>query len=239
MAGDRQNALAGDGRRRVAASALGQSIRVNDRPLTIIRVTPERFQGTGLGLNFDLWVPATAAPMLLGGSRELEDRGLRGYNVIGRLRPDVSLVQAHIVFDDLRRRAPVPMISIVEATCEAAMALQLARVGLFGTQFTMQGRFYRDVFAGRGIAVVVPDVDDQRYIHDKYMGELVNGIMRPETRDELVAIAARLRDRQHVEGLILGGTELPLILRDAPSPGIPFLDTTMIHVRSIVAAMLS
>lgn len=131
------------------------------------------------------------------------------------------------------------MISIVEATCEAAMALQLARVGLFGTQFTMQGRFYRDVFAGRGIAVVVPDVDDQRYIHDKYMGELVNGIMRPETRDELVAIAARLRDRQHVEGLILGGTELPLILRDAPSPGIPFLDTTMIHVRSIVAAMLS
>lgn len=65
------------------------------------------------------------------------------------------------------------------------------------------------------------------------------GTFHSEARDELVAIAARLRDRQHVEGFILGGTELPLILRDAPSPGIPFLDTTMIHVRSIVAAMLS
>ncbi|MBI1876313.1 MAG: FtsX-like permease family protein [Acidobacteria bacterium] len=67
-------------------------------------MTPERFQGTVLGLNFDLWVPATLAPMLLGGSRELEDRSLRGYYVMGRLRPDVSLVQAQAELDQTMRQ---------------------------------------------------------------------------------------------------------------------------------------
>lgn len=103
----------------------------------------------------------------------------------------------------------------------------------------MSGQFYPRVFAERSITVVVPDPQDQRYIHNKYMGELVKGVMLPETRERLLAIAGRLRNEQQVEGIILGGTELPLILRDAPSPGIPFLDTTTIHVRSIVAAMLS
>jgi hypothetical protein len=65
--------------------AIGQTLRVNDRDLSIVGVTPEGFQGTVLGLQFDLWVPATLAPVLLAGSRELEDRNLRGYYVMGRL----------------------------------------------------------------------------------------------------------------------------------------------------------
>jgi aspartate racemase len=145
----------------------------------------------------------------------------------------------HIVFDDLRRRSPVPMISIVEATSEAVLALKLKRVGLFGTRFTMQGQFYPAVFSRRGIAVAVPEPEDQTYIHEKYMGELVHGLVVPETRERLLAIAGRLQSEQPVEGIILGGTELPLILRDARSPGIPFLDTTTIHVKRIVAEMLS
>lgn len=144
----------------------------------------------------------------------------------------------HIVFDEIRRRSPIPMLSIVEATCEAARALALQRVGLFGTRFTMQGQFYRHVFSRHAIEVVVPEPDDQAYIHEKYMGELVKGLVLPETRDGLLAIARRLRERERVEAIILGGTELPLILRDAPNPGIPFLDTTTIHVKRIVAEML-
>jgi len=144
----------------------------------------------------------------------------------------------HIVFDRLQRRSPVPMISIVEATREAALALKLRRVGLFGTRFTMQGQFYPAVFSEGGLTVVVPEAEDQTYIHDKYLGELVKGLILPETRGRLLDIARRLRERHQVEGIILGGTELPLILRDAPSPGIPFLDTTTIHVRRIVAEML-
>ena len=66
-----------------APDVLGQTLRVNDRQLTIVGVAPERFQGTVLGLNFDLWVPATLAPALQGGSRELEDRTMRGYQVHG------------------------------------------------------------------------------------------------------------------------------------------------------------
>jgi len=145
----------------------------------------------------------------------------------------------HIVFDELRRRSPIPMLSIVEATCDEALRLGLRKVGLLGTRFTMQGRFYPDVFSKRGIALAAPEPDDQSYVHEKYMGELVKGVILPETRDGLLAVVRRLRERQQVEAVILGGTELPLILRDAPSPGIPFLDTTMIHVKRIVAEMLS
>jgi len=145
----------------------------------------------------------------------------------------------HIVFDEIRRQSPIPLVSIVEATCEAAQALGLKRVGLFGTRFTMQGRFYPDVFSKEGITLAVPEQDEQDYIHDKYMSELVNGIILPETRERLLMIVDRLKERQGIQGLILGGTELPLILRDVLDRGIPFLDTTKIHVKRIVAQLLS
>jgi aspartate racemase len=145
----------------------------------------------------------------------------------------------HIVFDEIGRRSPIPLMSIVRATYDAAKALGLKRVGLFGTRFTMQGRFYPELFSGEGITIVLPEEDEQAYIHDKYMGELVKGIFLPETRAELLSIVDRLKEREGIEGLILGGTELPLILRDVTDRGIPFLDTTRIHVESIVARLLS
>jgi aspartate racemase len=145
----------------------------------------------------------------------------------------------HIVFDDIRRQAPIPLLSIVEATCDAAQALGLKRVGLFGTRFTMQGRFYPEVLSRQGITLSVPDPDDQAYIHDKYMSELVNGVFRDETRRRLLAIVDGLIERAGIQGLILGGTELPLILRGSSHSGIPFLDTTRIHVERAVAQMFS
>ena len=154
---------------------------------------------------------------------------------------DLGLLAAntpHIVFDDLRERSPIPLISIVEATCDAAKALGLQKLGLLGTRFTMQGRFFFDVFVKAGITLVVPAIDEQDYIHEKYMDELVNGIFLPETRERLLKIVARLKSDQGIEGVILGGTELPLLLRDAPPQGIPFLDTTQIHVKAAVARML-
>src|SRR5262249_46367711 len=73
---------------------LGQTIRVNDQVLTIIGVMPDGFQGTVLALDFDLWVPVHLAPDLFGGSRELDDRSQRGYSLMGRLQPGVTLVRA-------------------------------------------------------------------------------------------------------------------------------------------------
>jgi aspartate racemase len=154
---------------------------------------------------------------------------------------DVALFASntpHIVFEGVQAQAPIPLISIVEATCAAVQTLGFARVGLFGTRFTMQGRFYSDVFSPRGITLVLPDPDEQLYIHDRYMGELVKGVFLPETRERIMNIVARLKNDAGVEGVILGGTELPLLLRDVPPCGIPLLDTTRIHVERAVAQML-
>ena len=145
----------------------------------------------------------------------------------------------HIVFDRLQRRSRIPLISIVDATFDAAKRLNLTRVGLLGTRFTMQSAAYPSVFTRRGITIVVPDASDQEYVHGKYMSELVRGEYLPETRAGLLAVVERLRLGEGVDGIILGGTELPLILRDVADVGIPFLDTGKIHVEAALERMLA
>jgi aspartate racemase len=155
---------------------------------------------------------------------------------------DCGLLSAntpHVVFDEVSQRSPIPLVSIVEATCDSARALGLKRLGLFGTRFTMQGRFYPKVFSRADIALVIPGLEEQAYIHDKYMNELVNGIVSPATRAGLVAIVDRLKAEGHIDGLILGGTELTLILGDTADHDIPFLDTTRIHVETAAERLWS
>src|SRR5262249_9689345 len=77
-----------------AANAIGHTLRVNDRPLTVVGVTPDGFQGTVVAVKFDLFVPATLAPVLLTGSRELEERGQRGYAMMGRWRSAATVAEA-------------------------------------------------------------------------------------------------------------------------------------------------
>jgi aspartate racemase len=161
---------------------------------------------------------------------------------LARAGADFAVIAAntpHLVFDEIRRQAAIPLISIVEAACQEAKALHLKRLGLFGTRFTMQARFYPDIFSREGITLAVPDENDQSYIHDKYMNELIHGTVLPETREQLLNIVERMKERDDIRGLILGGTELPLILRDATARGIPVLDTTRIHVKAIVTRLLS
>jgi aspartate racemase len=160
---------------------------------------------------------------------------------LARAGADVGLLaanSAHIVFDELQRRSSIPLISIVEATREAAEGLGLRRLGLFGIRSTMQGRFYPDVFSKAGISLLVPKEDEQAYIQDKYMNELVKGVFLPETRAQLLTIANRLAQQELAQGVILAGTELPLILRDTSSD-IPLLNTTQIHVKAAINALLS
>ena len=145
----------------------------------------------------------------------------------------------HLVFDEIARHSPIPLVSIVESARDRASTLGLKRVGLFGTRFTMQASFYANTFAQAGIDVVAPQPQDQDYIHEKYMGELVVGILLSETRAGLLRIAQLMRERDGIEALILGGTELPLILRGDNSLGIPFLDTAQIHVNAVIAAAVA
>jgi aspartate racemase len=144
----------------------------------------------------------------------------------------------HVVFDELSQRAPLPMLSIVEATAAEARRLELRRVGLLGTRFTMHGAFYPQTFGRHEIEVVAPAPDDLAYVHEKYLGELVAGVVLPETRAGLLAVVRRMRERLAIDGVVLAGTELPLVLRDVPDQGIPFLDTAQIHVRRVVDEML-
>ena len=146
---------------------------------------------------------------------------------------------AHIVFDDVARRSPLPLVSIVEATRAEAERLGLKRLGLLGTRFTMQGRFYPDVFSKAGITLVTPKPDEQDWIHEKYFSELVPGTFLDPTRQAFVAIIERMKQRDAVEGLVLAGTELPLLLREAPPLGIPLLDTAQIHVKAILEVAFS
>ena len=163
---------------------------------------------------------------------------------IGRLAragADFALLSSntpHIVFDRIRDAAPLPMISIVEATCARAQHLGLRKLGLFGTRFTMQGPTYKGVFAQNNIQLVVPAADDLEYIHSKYMGEWIYGIILDETKARLLQIVHGLKETHGIQGLILGGTEIPLILKDADDPDIPFLDTTRIHVEAVVDRLL-
>jgi aspartate racemase len=160
---------------------------------------------------------------------------------LSRAGADFGLIAAntpHIVFDDIAPKSPIPLISIVEVTCAHAKARKLKRLALFGTRYTMQADFYPKVFSREGIDLVVPDPEDQDHIHEKYFAELVPGIFLPETRENLLAIVDRMKDKIDIEGVLLAGTELALILRGDSHNGVALLDTGKIHCQAAVNEML-
>jgi len=172
----------------------------------------------------------------------MTDYLLHGIGKLARAGADFGLISAntpHIVFEDVASKSPIPLISIVEATCASAKAHNLKRLALLGTRYTMQASFYPKVFSRERIELFVPEPDDQNYIHEKYFTELVPGKFLPATRAGLLAIVDRMKAERDIAGVILAGTELPLILRDPDYNGIPFLDTTKIHVEAAVDEILS
>jgi aspartate racemase len=140
----------------------------------------------------------------------------------------------HIVFDELAARSPVPLVSIVEVCAEEARRRGLGRMALLGTRFTMEAPFYPAVCARHGVVVLTPNEADRAWIHERYVGELLKGDFRDETRAQLISLVGRLRDEEHIDGVILGGTELPLLLSPPVIAGVPALDTTALHVTAIV-----
>ncbi len=164
-----------------------------------------------------------------------------GVETLARAGAEFGLIAAntpHIVFDAVQQASRIPLISIVEAACERARADGRGRLALFGTRFTMVGRFYPDVFEPAGIAIVTPGAEEQDWIHERYFGELLLGVVREETRAGLLRILERLRDDEGVEGLLIAGTELSLVLRMDGHGGVPFYDTAAIHVESALDVML-
>jgi len=172
---------------------------------------------------------------------ELADYLAAGVELLVRAGADLGFIAAntpHLVFDGVQRRSAIPLLSIVRAAADRARALGLKKVGLFGTGFTMRASFFPKELQRAGIDLVIPTESERAYIHKKYIGELLNNQFLPETRNEILRIAHRMKSEDSIEAVILAGTELPLLLRDSGNTGIEFLDTTMIHVEAIVDALL-
>jgi aspartate racemase len=121
----------------------------------------------------------------------------------------------------------------------AYLMREVKRLAGAGADFGLFASNTPNIVFKRGIDLVVPGSEDQEYIHEKYMSELVNAVFLPQTRTELLRIVGRLREQSGIEAVILGGTELPLILRDVREGEIPFLDTTRIHAEEAVGRLLA
>ncbi len=145
----------------------------------------------------------------------------------------------HVVFGELSANSHVPLLSIVEACAHEARRRGLRRLILLGTQFTMDEPFYHDVFARHRLEVFVPSAEDRAWVHDRYVNQLLVGQFRDETRVELVRLISRLKDEHQADGVILGGTELPLLLTTPTIADLPVLDTTDLHVAAIVEQLRS
>lgn len=143
----------------------------------------------------------------------------------------------HIIFEQVNKASPLPLISIVDATCLKVKELGLQRVALFGTKFTMNGGFYNQVFLQHGIEVFIPSEIDQIFIHEKYTQELLKGNVQKDTKSRLLKIASSMKKELDIQGLILGGTELSLILKNGDASGIHIIDSTDAHVESILTML--
>ena len=166
---------------------------------------------------------------------------LDGIKAVHRAGADFAIISAntpHIVFDRLKPLSPLPLLSIVEETGKAVKELGAGAVGLFGTRVTMSGDFYQRVFDDYSIKIAVPLPDEQDYINNKISSELMFNNIVEETRNGLLKIAERMVRDDGIQALILGCTELPLILtRDYL--GIPFLNTTKIHALAAIRYSLT
>lgn len=143
---------------------------------------------------------------------------------------------AHIVFDRVRAESPLPLISIVEETCKCAKSRGCKRVVVFGTAFTMSSGFYTDAFAKYGIEAYVPTENEQSAIHGIIFPNLQEGIVLPEEKRTVLQIATRMVSEKGADALILGCTELPLIIKE-DDLDVLVLDTTKIHIEAIVDYM--
>ncbi|SHE81507.1 aspartate/glutamate racemase family protein [Pedobacter caeni] len=141
---------------------------------------------------------------------------------------------AHIVSDRIAERVNLPLIDITTAVADAINKVNLKKVGLLGTTYTMELDFYKDKLIANGIEPLIPESQEDRdYIEDALRNELGRGVLNPETKKKYLAIVQQLIDRG-AEGIILGCTEIPLLIHQEDI-AVPVFDTTMIHAEAAVA----
>jgi aspartate racemase len=143
----------------------------------------------------------------------------------------------HKVADQVQASLSVPLIHLADTTADAVVAAGIRRVGLLGTGFTMEQRYYRDRLATHTLDVVVPGPEDRAMVHRVIYDELCLGIVRDDSRAAYRAVIQRLVD-EGCDGIILGCTEIELLVTAEDSP-VPVFPTTELHVAAAVDLALA
>lgn len=151
----------------------------------------------------------------------------------------ISANTPHMLFDRISERSALPLISIVEATSDECRRKGLKKAGLLGTGFTMNATFFADVFSKSGMEIIMPDDGDKELVNTKLFTEIELGIFKEDTRRMIIGIIEKMVREKNIDSVILGCTELPLILKEQSYAGIPALNTTRIHIDAIVKYSLS
>jgi len=170
----------------------------------------------------------------------IEEELLHGLKALQRAGADFAVIATntmHILFDKLQAQIDMPLISIVDATAEAINAEGFKKVGLIGTRFTMQRPFYKNGLAKHGIEVVTPSMEDQNYIEEVIFKELSIGKLLDESRKGFLAIIDKLVARG-AEGIILGCTEIPLLIRQEDTD-VKIFDTATLHAEKALRYAIS
>ncbi len=136
----------------------------------------------------------------------------------------------HLVLDQVQANVGLPLLSLLDAVGQAIQVHGLETVGLLGTKFTMEQGFYQDALARQNITVLVPEAEDRQYVNDVIYQELVAGQIRDQSRAGYVVVIDKLAQRG-AQGIILGCTEIPLLVSEADA-GLPLFDTTRIHAEA-------
>ena len=145
----------------------------------------------------------------------------------------LTAVTMHLVIDDIIAKTNADLISIPKAVCNEALSAGYKKIGLLGTIFTMEKDYMKKDFLEAGIEVCVPDKEDRDLVAKRIYEELEAGIVKESTLKELQGIIAKMRDEKGIEAVVLGCTELPLILDSGNCP-VPRLDSVEIHINELI-----
>ena len=146
----------------------------------------------------------------------------------------LTAITMHMVFDELSERTEYSLVSIPKAVCEEVVSQGISRVGLLGTVFTMEQDYMKKDLISAGVQVFVPNEKERELIEKRIFEELEMGIVKESTLTELVTIIDRMRADDGIEGIILGCTELPLILNSDNCP-VSCFDAVDIHLKKLVS----
>jgi aspartate racemase len=143
----------------------------------------------------------------------------------------------HRIAPEVQQAVKIPLLHIAEATAASIQKKGLKTVGLLGTKYTMELDFFKDKLKSFGITTLIPDLFDRDLIHAAIYNELGKGLLLPETKSMLLTVMEELKD-SGAEGIILGCTEIPLLITQEDFE-LPLFDTTLIHASAAVEFALS